>query len=277
MSCTFLEEFANLLSAVGGAERQQMLALIPQAKRIVLDAGLAAAVYDAVNEAPWSVESNLDLLIPPKDAVLWMEMDGYARRPLSERLGAETKGDDRVGYLVMRHVDDPNVLVAAVARKTPDRIGGACYLMPALCAVSVPELVEFAGMSRRYFDRERRYSQRRLVMMVRTYIPPGIDGEIGEIGKASTSFDKDQAVLAARGESAPEGVFLVAALLALSAVNVVVGDGAAEVAETPLPMRFALGSLLGLRAPEAGVLRFGDRLHLVAPKPVMPALPHAVA
>ncbi|WP_456717619.1 MULTISPECIES: hypothetical protein [unclassified Bradyrhizobium] len=210
----------------------------------------------------------MDLIVPPHDKVLWVEMDGYARRPLLERTEGTIGGGDRVGYLIMRHEADSNVLVCAIARKTPDRVGGACYLMPALCAISLPELAEFSATSRRYLDRERQRSQRRMVMMVRSYIPPGVEEEIRDLGKASKQFDSEKSLLSARGESAPEGAFMIATLLALSAVNVSIGDadGVAEMTELVPPARYRLAAAFGWRRPDSGFLRAGRSLRLTGRK-----------
>lgn len=275
---SFFDEFSAVLRDVGGEEREQLLTHMPQARRLILDARLASAVYDALNDAPATIERNMDLIVPPQDGILWLELDGYARRKPSERVDGLVAGDDRVAYLVMRHESDPNVLVCAVARKTPDRIGGACYLMPALCAVSLPELAEFAATSRRYFDQERKRSLARMVMMVRTYTPPGIESEIREIGKASKGFDDEKSLLASRGESAPEGVFMVATLLALSATNVHINadDASAKLHAATRPPRSRFAGLFGASSPEIGFVRSGQTVYLTAQE-VRPALPPVAA
>ena len=270
----FFDEFSALLLSAGGPERSQLLDFMPRARRILLNNELTSAVYDALNEAPSSIELNMDLIAAPADDVLWIELDGYARRLASERTGAAHGQDDRVGYLVMRHQSDPDVLVCAVARKSPDRVDGACYLMPAFCAISLPELAEFSGASRRYFDRGRQSSQGRMIMMVRAYMPPGIAAEIREMGKAAKAFDEQQVQLAARRESAPEGVFLLAVLMALSASNVEQAGGFASLTGAPAPYRHRLSGILGLRTPETGFLRTRDDLHLLSCdlRPAAPAV-----
>jgi hypothetical protein len=273
----FAEEFGrvllgNVLRSSKSTERKQLLDGLERARRIIVSPTLTSAIYDALNVAPSTIERNMDLLVPPADEVLWIEMDGHSRRPLLERTGAAAGDDDRVGYLIMRHEADPSVLVCAVARKTADRVGGACYLMPAFCAVSLPELAEFSEASRRYFDRDRRRSQRRMVMMVRAYIPPGIESEILELGKSSKQFDSSKSLLSSRGEAAPEGAFMISTLLALSSSNVIVSaDGMAELAAPVLPRRYRLAAALGWRPPECGFLRIGRSIQLDARLVVKPA------
>lgn len=271
----FFDEFSGLLRSAGGPDRDQLLDFMPRARRVSLSNELTSAVYDALNDAPSTIEHNMDLIVPPADEVLWIELDGHARRLASER-SAEALGDDRVGYLVMRHQSDPDVLVCAVARKTPDRVGGGCYLMPAFCAISLPELAEFSGASRRYFDPSRQSSQGRMIMMVRAYTPTGIATEISEMGKATQAFDEQKALLGARGESAPEGVFMMSALMALSATNVEQSDGYARFSKAPTPRRYRLASALGFRTPEIGFLRTRDDLHLLS-REVRPASPDVAA
>lgn len=272
----FFEEFSALLRSAGGPERSQLLDFMSRARRILLNNELTSAAYDALNEAPSTIERNMDLIAPPADEVLWIELDGYARRLASERSAEAHGGDDRVGYLVMKHQSDPNVLVCAVARKSPDRVDGSCYLMPAFCAISLPELAEFSRTSRRYFDCGRQNSQGRMIMMVRAYMPPGIAAEIRELGKAAKTFDEQKVQLTARGESAPEGVFLLAVLMALSASNVEQTNGLASLTAAPVPYRHRLSGILGLRTPESGFLRTRDDLHLLSCD-VRPASPSVAA
>jgi hypothetical protein len=220
----FVAEFRrSVRMAIQNTEREQVLEVLAEATRIRIDFDMVRRVFDTISDCPNLVERNLDVIGLPHAPATWIEIDDRARREMAPDMAA---APSRIGFLISRHPADPGVLIAAIARQIPDRADGACHLMPAFCAINLASLTDLSMRARSYLSSVPQESVARMVMHLRTYVPPGFTPEIDEFAKVSSNVDSDALHTESRLETAGEGVFLLALLVALSASNVVFSDAA---------------------------------------------------
>ena len=220
----FADEFRrSVRRAVQNVEREQVVEALSGARRIRAGFDVTRRAFEMLSRAPHLIERNLDVVGLPHAPATWIEIDDRARRGLAP--DAPFSGPARVGYLLSPHPSDPGVLVAALARQIPERVDGACHLMPAVCALNVAALSELAALARRGLSRIPEESVARMVMHLVTYVPPGFWPEIEEFAKVAVNVEAETLHTEARRESAAEGVFLLALLVTLMASNVAFDEG----------------------------------------------------
>jgi hypothetical protein len=258
----FIDEFRrSIASAVQNTERGQLLDVLSDAVRIVVDPAMVRRVFETVSETPNLVERNLDLIGLPHAPATWIEIDDRARRDAAAGL----EGPSRIGFLLSPHPADPGVLVAAIARQIPERADGACHLMPAFCAINLAVLSDLAAAARHHLSTTPKESVARMVMSLMTYVPPGFTPEIDEFAKVAANVDSDRLHAESRVETAGEGVFLLALLVFLLARNVAYAAGedgvrtASVVPERPGRLRRALAALRLRATPSVERSRSGGR------------------
>lgn len=222
-TCDFASVFRrSIAGAVQNVEREQILAIMPEAVRISVDPGMVRRVFELVSATPHLIERNLDLVGLPHAPATWIEIDDRARRE-SPPAG---EGLSRIGFLISPHPADPGVLVVAIARQIPERADGVCHLMPAFCAFNLAILSDLSRAARSHLSTDPRESAARMVMSFMTYVPPGFTPEIDEFAKVAANVDSDRLHAESRMESSGEGLYLLALLVALMARNTVFETGA---------------------------------------------------
>ena len=97
-------------------------------------------------------------------------------------------------------------------------------MMPAFCAINLASLTDLSMRARRYLSTTPQESIARMVMHLRTYVPPGFTPELDEFAKVSNNIDSDTLHTESRMEAAGEGVFLLALLVSLAAKNIVFAE-----------------------------------------------------
>lgn len=247
----FAAEFRrSIRRAIQNTEREQVLDLVTKATRIRIDFEMTRRVFNTISDCPNMIERNLDMITLPHAPATFIEIDDHARRETDLPSGIA-----RIGFLIAPHPADPGVLIVAIARQIPERVEGACHLMPAFCAINLASLTDLSMRARRYLSTTPQDSIARMVMHLRTYVPPGFTPELDEFTKVVDNIDSDTLHLASRMETAREGVFLLALLVALAAENVVVsesGDGIRIAKVAPRQYGRGRRTLATLRLKAAG-------------------------
>lgn len=222
MDGDFAVEFCkSIRQAIQNTEREQVLDLLAEATRIRIDFDMVRRVFTTVSDCPNLIERNLDVIALPHAPATFIEIDERARRE-GEAENMPTLA--RIGYLLSQHPSDPGVLIAAIARQIPERVEGACHMMPAFCAINLASLTDLSMRARRYLSTTPQESIARMVMHLRTYVPPGFTPELDEFAKVSNNIDSDTLHTESRMEAAGEGVFLMALLVSLAAKNIVFAE-----------------------------------------------------
>lgn len=232
----FIGEFRKSVKlAVRNTEREQVLDALSEATRIRVDFELARRVFETVSDRPSVIERNLDVIGLPHAPATWIEIDDRARRGVEQETAS---APSRIGFLLSPHPADPGVLIVAIARQMPERVDGACHLMPAFCAINLANLADLSMRARTYLSSDPRESKARMVMNLWTYVPPGFLPEIDEFAKVSNNAS-EALQTESRLETAGEGLFLLALLVALSARNVVFSEAEDGVrTATMVPKRY---------------------------------------
>jgi hypothetical protein len=237
----FVDEFRrSLRMAVLNTEREQLIEVLAEAKRIKIDFDMARRVFETVSDRPSMIERNLDVIGLPHAPATWVEIDDRARR--ERAVDGAKAAPARIGYLISPHPSDPGVLIAAIARQIPERVDGACHLLPAFCAINLASLADLSARARDYLSDIPRESIARMAMYLMTYVPPGFTPEIDEFARVSSNVESDTLHAECRLETAGEGIYLLALLVALSAKNVVFSDAGGGIRTASVaPRRYGRG------------------------------------
>ncbi|ANT63084.1 hypothetical protein AYJ57_21675 (plasmid) [Salipiger sp. CCB-MM3] len=236
---TLLEDLQAMLATVPGApERDQLLALLPDARQFDVSDGLATAVSDTVSEFPHTIEHNLDFLMLP-DTVCWFEWSERARRTDVDVLMHDVEHPERIGVMVTYGGEDSDAVIGTVAWRFSD---GRVDHAPAFFSWDEAQLEDLSQRARFSYSKVPAESWARMMSLIYTHVPKGYVDQMEVLEDLRKNGpDIDTMTGAARREASAEALFMLGVLLMLQTGRVQAeGQGDRETLKMmePKPWRF---------------------------------------
>lgn len=192
--------YRSTVGMLGSGEHLQIAGLLREASRTVICKEAALDLRAMLDADPWSIECNLDAILPPERAA-WYEW------PLGTRSG-HGGGDQAVtGCLVAPHPEAEGVMTIVTGWQAGN--GPARHAF----AVSMVDLGQMYGLAwgaRNRFSQSPDESIERIMSCVATHMPEGFADEVGILTDGSA-----EAVEAAMRDATSEIPFLLALLVAM--------------------------------------------------------------
>lgn len=212
-SGSLFDDFQALLATVPGApERERILSLLPGAQRVELEDDLVSAISSTLAHEAYTIEHNLDFLIRPSE-VTWFEWSEAARGTDVDVSEVDKEQPVRVGLLLTRHEEHPDITVGTVAWRLAD---GRTDHAPAFFSFNEEHMATLAKSARHSYSRIQTEVWARMLSLIYTHVPDGFVGEMEELadlreGGPGISDMTD----AARLEVSAEALFIIGVLLML--------------------------------------------------------------
>lgn len=234
---------ANLFQRIGSGQHLELAGFIREARKVEFSAGASEAVRKLWKNSPWTVESNLDLVIWP-GVPTWYELPGQVDSPL----GVEST----VAFLLLPHPEEDGLYMVVTAVRSATVDARHCF---AVALLDVASLSDNAVKARRFYSRTAEESVERVMMEIGVSISDDFRDEL-----MITEDGREEVVEAAMRDATAEVPILLTILAAESASNgflLDMGETASSVDNTPLPTRSGYGRLSDIlsRRLSSGLIR----------------------
>lgn len=239
----------SLTRRIGSSLHLELAALVRDARKRVIAGEGGRGLRALSRRAPWTVESNLDLIAWPAEP-LWIETAPYE--------AADDRREHDIGFLLFR-VPDSDFYAAATAVRSPAAPAQHAF---AVALLDPATLAAHAGEARRKYSKTPDESLERLMGVIGVTMAEEFVEELRLLDEGG-----ERMVDAAMRDATAEIPLLLATLLSIGASGCFIEDhsdeslGAVRLEGLPRPTRTRFGRFAdGLRRRQSsGFIRTGGR------------------